>query len=85
MAKLTVERGLSVRDVERYARLAPGAKKKGSGVPALDPFLSDLENRLRLALSAKVTVTKKGKGGSITVGYADAAQLDAILSKMGVS
>ncbi len=85
LAQLTVERGLSVRDVERYARLTPGVRKRGAAAQALDPFLADLENRIRLALSAKVTVAKKGKGGSITVTYGDATQLDAILSKMGVS
>lgn len=85
LAKLAVERGLSVRDVERYARLAPGAKSKGAGRPTQDPFLADLENRIRLALSTKVSVAKKGRGGTITLEYGDAQQLDAILSRMGVS
>ena len=85
LAQMAVERGLSVRDVERYARLAPGAKKKSGGGVARDPFLSDIENRIRLALSAKVSVAKKGRGGTITLEYGDAAQLDAILSRMGVS
>jgi len=85
LAQLVVERGLSVRDVERYARLAPGARKKApAGAAPSDPFLADLENRIRLALSAKVAVTKKGRGGSITIQYGDASQLDAILSRMGV-
>ncbi len=86
LAHLTVERGLSVREVERYARLAPGGKKKASTPSAKDPFLADLENRIRLSLSAKVTVAGgKGTRGSITIEYADATQLDAILSRMGVS
>jgi ParB family transcriptional regulator, chromosome partitioning protein len=84
LAQMVVERGLSVRDVERYARLMPGTKKKAGGAPSADPFLADLENRIRLALSAKVAVKKKGRGGSITIQYGDAAQLDAILSRMGV-
>lgn len=84
LAQLVVERGLSVRDVERYARLSPGTKKKAAGGGASDPFLADLENRLRLSLSAKVAVKKKGRGGLITIQYGDASQLDAILSRMGV-
>ncbi len=84
LAQMVVERGLSVRDVERYARLMPGTKKKAGGAPSSDPFLADLENRIRLALSAKVAVKKRGRGGSITIQYGDAAQLDAILSRMGV-
>ena len=85
LAFLAVDRGLSVRDVERYARLAPGAKRRASPA-AKDPFLADLENRIRLALSAKVSVVAgKGGRGSITIEYGDASQLDAILARMGVS
>jgi len=85
LAQLVVERGLSVRDVERYARLSPGTKKRPSGSASVDPFLADLENRIRTALSAKVVIKKQGRGGSISIQYGDPAQLDAILSRMGVN
>lgn len=85
LARLVVERDLSVREVERYARLTPGARRKAaSGGAPRDPFLSDIEDRIRRALATKVVVTKRGKGGTIEIPYADAAQLDAILEAMGV-
>jgi ParB family chromosome partitioning protein len=85
LARLVVERDLSVREVERYARLTPGARRKAvGGGTARDPFLADIEDRIRRALATKVVVTKRGKGGTIEIPYADPAQLDAILDAMGV-
>ena len=84
LARATVAGGLSVREVERLARLAPGARRKLSGGASADPFLADLENRIRATLSAKVSVRKKGRGGVIEIQYGDPSQLDAILTRMGV-
>jgi ParB family chromosome partitioning protein len=81
LARLAVERDLSVRDVERYARLAPGAKRKAPR-PA-DAFLGDIESRLRRALSTKVRVTRKGNGGRIEIEYQDPAHLDTLLERFG--
>jgi ParB family chromosome partitioning protein len=82
LARLAADRDLSVRDVERLARLA---SPKGStrARPASNPFVADLEDRLRKALSAKVTIEARRKGGTIHVEYHDAEQLDALLEKMG--
>jgi ParB family chromosome partitioning protein len=83
LAQWAVERGLSVRDVERLARLTalPGGK---GGRKARDPFLADIEGRLRRALSAKVAVRGKARGGVIEIAYADATELDALLERMRV-
>jgi ParB family chromosome partitioning protein len=85
LARLAVERELSVRDIERLARLTPGAAGKRSGRATVDPFLADLEDRIRRALSAKVHVKSKRKGGVIEIEYADASELDALLHKMGAA
>jgi ParB family chromosome partitioning protein len=81
LAKTAAERQLSVRDVERLARLV--SAKPGKARRATDPFVADLEDRLRRALSAKVTIEARRKGGTIRIEYADSAQLDAILEKVG--
>jgi ParB family chromosome partitioning protein len=82
LARMAAERQMSVRDVERMARLF-SAKPPAKGRKAADPFLADLEDRLRRALSAKVTIEARRKGGTIHVEYADSAQLDALLERMG--
>jgi ParB family chromosome partitioning protein len=84
LARLAAERDLSVRDVERLARLS--SPKTGSRPRATaNPFVADLEDRLRKALSAKVTIEVRRKGGTIHVEYHDAEQLDALLEKMGAA
>ncbi|MFO0934112.1 MAG: ParB/RepB/Spo0J family partition protein [Planctomycetota bacterium] len=80
-AALAVEKGWSSREIERFARLAPGAKRRPA--KAVDPFLRDLEERLRRALSAAVRVRSHGKGGTIEIDYADPVQLDALLDRLG--
>lgn len=84
LARLAADRDWSVREIEKHARLLSAAGKRTKGGPT-DPFLSDIEDRLRRALSAKVRVVPKRKGGVIEVTYTDASELDAILSRMGAS
>lgn len=83
LAQWAVDRGLSVRDVERLARLTSLSGARGAR-KGRDPFLADIEARLRQALSAKVAVRGRGRGGVIEIGYADATELDALLERMQV-
>jgi ParB family transcriptional regulator, chromosome partitioning protein len=83
MARLALDRELSVRDIERLARLTTGGGGKKGVRAAKDPFVADLEDRIRRALSAKVTVKAKRRGGVIEIEYADATELDALLQRMG--
>lgn len=83
LARWAVEKELSVRDVERFARLAPGAKQKARR-PA-DAFLADIEGRLRRALGTKVRVSRRGSGGRIEIDYQDAAHLDTLLDRFGAT
>lgn len=82
LGRLAIDKDLSVRDIERYARLVSGGGRKSSS-KVTDPFLADLEDRMRKALSAKVQVKAKGRGGLIQIEYHDATQLDALLEKFG--
>jgi ParB family chromosome partitioning protein len=85
LARLAVERDLSVRDLERLARLSGGGGGKKGSRAAKDPFVADLEDRIRRALSAKVRVVAKRQGGVIEIEYADATELDALLQRMGAA
>jgi ParB family chromosome partitioning protein len=83
LAQWAVDRGLSVRDVERLSRLTAGGGVR-AGRKGRDPFLADIEARIRRSLSAKVAVRAKGRGGVIEIDYADAAELDALLERMQI-
>lgn len=80
IAKEIVEKGLSVRDVEKM--IADMKRKKENPIrnkvidTDLEQIIRDLENRLKLKV--KINAGKKGKG-SITLQYRNPAELNAIL------
>jgi ParB family chromosome partitioning protein len=78
LAKLAVELGLSVREVERRAASEGGGASGKAGARS-DPFLADLAKRLERVLSTNVRLRPKGKGGKIEIRYHDAADLDRLL------
>jgi ParB family chromosome partitioning protein len=80
LARLCVVEGMTVREVERRAALGPPLGKRRER-PS-DPFLGDLEDRLRRTLSAKVRILPRGRGGKIEIRYSDAADLDRILEAL---
>jgi ParB family chromosome partitioning protein len=77
LAKACAQEGLSVREVERRAAAGPtiGKRRRGS----TDPFVADLEDRIRKALSAPVKIRSGRKGGAIEIRYHDATDLDRLL------
>lgn len=81
LAKLAVELGLSVREIERRAASEGGAASGRAGGKG-DPFLADLVKRLERALSTNVRLLPKGKGGRLEIRYHDAADLDRLLEIM---
>jgi ParB family chromosome partitioning protein len=83
LAKWAVDRALSVREVERLARLTSGGGARKA--KPVDPFVADIEERLRRALSAKVRLKRRGGGGTIEIDYHDATALDAILDRLGAT
>jgi ParB family chromosome partitioning protein len=77
LARACVQEGLSVREVERRAAATtapPGARKA-----VTDPFVADLEDRIRKAIAAPVKIRAGRKGGTIEIRYADAGDLDRLL------
>lgn len=77
LAKLAVERGWSVREVERRARSGPTLGKRRARPE--DPYIRDLEQRLRQVLATEVRLQPRGKGGRIEVTYHDPDDLDRLL------
>ena len=78
-----VRKGLSVRATEEAAAKLMGRNvPRGTIAAALDPNLQDVQDRMGRALSAKVRLKPKAKGGMIEIQYADDEDLDRIFSKI---
>jgi ParB family chromosome partitioning protein len=80
LARIVVERGLSVRETERLAKEPPRtARIEAPRAPAKDPDTRALEADLSAALGLKVAISHRGaRGGELRIAYADLDQLDGI-------
>ena len=80
-AQEVVSRGLNVRATEALVRRR--VSRPQPAAPAKRPHDADtaaLERELADTLGLKVTIAAKGRGGSLTVHYADLDQLDRVLA-----
>ncbi len=86
LAKQVIERGLSVRDTERLAKMnKPNADKSGGtadGGRERDPDLAALERQLGDMLGLKVRIAHSGRGGTVTLAYSSLDQLDLICQRL---
>lgn len=80
--KKTVKNNYTVRQIENLVKTKSksSSKTKSAKPPQTDPFIAELENRLRTALSTQVRIkqTKKG-GGVIELEYYTETDLERIL------
>ena len=68
----------------RWARRKE-AQRQATPPAEPDPYVRDLEDRLRRALGTKVSLQVRGAGGRIQVEYHDANELDRLLELFGAS
>lgn len=82
IARQVVEKGLSVREVERRVRIETEARtaaaSKASGLPAIDPNTRAAEDRLRAALGTRVRILRRGQGGSVEIVFYSEDELQRI-------
>lgn len=83
LAHRAIREGLTVRRIEKIA----AAEREGQEVRLVrrDPYVEDLERRLREALGTSVTLKHRGRSGVITIGYHDANELDRLLELLGAN
>ena len=83
VARLVIEKGLSVRALEvEVKKLA--ATKKTDRTRTEQSVVEDVQKRLASHFSARVQVVQKGKKGSITIAYEGDDDLARLLEKLGV-
>lgn len=71
---------LNVRQTEELVRKLGGEKPKAPAPPPIDPEIKALEEQLRQRLGTKVSLNQKSDGGTLTIHYYSAEELDALLS-----
>ncbi len=88
MAKEIVERGLSVRDVERAVkkvsgkRSKPGGRKTGTATTA---EVREIENRVRKRFQTDIKLSLSGPDqGSIAIQFYSSSDLERVLELMGI-
>ncbi len=80
LAQRAARDGLTVRKIEELAK----AERQGPTEPKPeDPYVKDLESRMRESLGTRVQLKPRGKGGTISIGYHDANELDRLLELFG--
>lgn len=81
-ATAAVEKGLSVRELERMAKAAKAAPKKEKRPVRRESFYDEVELALRENLGRQVKVTVTPKGGTLQVEFFDQADLQALVNKL---
>jgi ParB family chromosome partitioning protein len=80
-AQDVVKRDLSVRQTEALAAAATRPAKPGApAAPRADADIEALSNSLSERLGLKVQIKFNGKGGAVTLNYANLDQLDSLLA-----
>ena len=79
LAKLVVEKELSVRETERLARNSVKTEVKGKKTKKRNPYYDEVELALSDVLGRKVKVTKSSKKGSLEIEFFDDADLKKLL------
>ncbi len=70
---------LNVRQTEELVRRLSGEKPQKQPPAPPNPEIKDLEEQLRQRLSTKVTLNQRAKGGTLTIHYYSAEELDSLL------
>lgn len=81
-ATAAVERGLSVRELEKMAKAAKAKPRTPKAPKKVDSFYDEVALSLKEALGRQVKVTVGGKGGTLQVEFFDAEDLRYLAKKL---
>ncbi len=83
VARLVIEKGLSVRATEAEVRKL-GASKKGQRKQTVQTVVDDVQKRLASHFASPVSVVRKGTKGSILIPFSSDDELARLLEKIGI-
>ena len=81
-AKQAVDKGLSVRDLEKMAKTAKRTPRTPAALKRRDSFYDEVELALRESLGRQVKVSASAKGGVLQVEFFDAEDLRILANKL---
>lgn len=88
-ARLAVEKGLSVRELEKRAKTAKAAPKAGEGRPRSvqnpfpqDSYYEEMELALREALHRKVKIASEGEKGTLQIEFYSKEELRDLAARL---
>jgi ParB family chromosome partitioning protein len=86
IAKLVINRGLSVRETEQLVKKTLAAQDKGKAIPVVaDPDIKRLEGKISEKLGAGVKIKPGKKGsGQLVISFHSPAELEGILEHLSV-
>lgn len=82
LLKTILAQELSVRQTEELVRKYGGERRTHNSKAKHSPEVADLEERLRASLGTKVSMRAGKRGGSLTIYYYSAEELDLLLGKL---
>jgi ParB family chromosome partitioning protein len=83
VARLVIEKGLSVRATEAEVKKL-GATKKGQRKQTVQAVVADVQKRLASHFATPVSVVRKGSKGSISIPFSSDDELARLLEKIGI-
>ena len=83
LARLVIEKGLSVRATEAEVKKL-AATKKGERKQAVQTVVADVQKRLASHFATPVSVVRKGTKGSISIPFSSDDELARLLEKIGI-
>ena len=83
VARLVIEKGLSVRATEAEVKKL-ASTKKGDRKQAVQTVVADVQKRLASHFAAPVSVVRKGTKGSISIPFSSDDELARLLEKIGI-
>ncbi len=84
VARMAIDQGLSVRDVEKIGQRGEGMapERKGRSRPPKDPDTIAVEKALEEVLGLTVLIDHRGEGGEVRIKYRTLEQLDGLCRRL---
>lgn len=83
LARLVVQQGLTVRNLERVIQASDNPTTRQTNKPSA--YLHDLETNISRQLGLRVQVRSRGKRGRVVIHYTNLDQFDQLLQRLGVN
>jgi ParB family transcriptional regulator, chromosome partitioning protein len=82
LARETIRRGFSVREVERRVALQRGGSAGSHAAPRKDANTRAAEQRLRAVFGTPVEIRRRGRSGTIRIGFSSEPELNRIYEQL---